>query len=640
MPTASPGADASRANRIEPVGGYLAAGLALGYAAGVAEGALVNRAGVAFVAYAALAYAALFAAGFFVLALAARLVRRDLVAFGLGLSAALVFGLEAGFLLRVRANPFEESTPALALNLVVVGVALALGVMVYLVARRRQAWPTAGGAVERAAWRPLGKVVRWLFPATLVGLAAFFLATAHASRPGVNCVLISVDALRADHVGAYGYTRPTTPNLDALAGRSAMWLRVYTQSPGTTGGHAAMLTGLYPLTNGAYLNGYPLEPEVETLAEVFAKNGYATAAFINNWYLSPALGFGQGFDCFVDGGKATILKDAGPTIFLRGLVLYQVIRRALVPPGAPSDADVADAMRWIAREKNHRFFLFLHVMDPHSPYVPPSNLLGRFASGGAVPGPAAIEALHEKSIKAALSPQEEAILRDRYDEEILSADRKIGRVLAELDRLGLTEKTLVVVTADHGEVMDESTAKQFGHGTLDYGCLHVPLVISLPGRIPEGQRYQAVTQTIDITPTIIKLLDLEDTARRQGRPLVGRGVAGSEARAGAGGASGAAVAAFATGDIAARDEYSVVTDQWQYTILGDSVSLRSLSAAGSAQANLAAEHPEVADSLQALLEAWIARSIAEAVVPYSLKGRSVAPGRDALQRLKALGYIQ
>jgi arylsulfatase A-like enzyme len=634
MPTASPGADASRANRIEPVGGYLAAGLALGYAAGVAEGALVNRAGVAFVAYAALAYAALFAAGFFVLALAARLVRRDLVAFGLGLSVTLIFGLEAGYLLNVRANPFEESTPALALNLVVIGVALALGVMVCLIAR------------PRPVGRAFGKVMRWIFPATIVGLAAFFLITGHSSRPGMNCILISVDALRADHVGAYGYARPTTPNLDALAEQSAMWLRTYTQSPGTTGGHAAMLTGLYPLSNGAYLNGYPLEPEVETLAEVFARNGYATAAFINNWYISPALGFGQGFDCFVDGGKAAILKDAGPAIFLRGLVLYQVIHRALAPPGAPSDADVTDAMRWMARRKDHRFFLFLHIIDPHSPYVPPAGLLGRFASGGEVPDRAAIKALHDKSIKTALSPEEQAILTDRYDEEIYSADRKIGAILRRLHDLGLTEKTLVVVTADHGEVMGESAAKQFGHGTLDYGCLHVPLVLSFPGRIPEGQRYPTVTQTIDIAPTIIRLMDLKDTTRRQGQLLVGRGVTGSGTRGGAsgaggaGGADGAGGAAFATGDIAARDEYSVVTDLWQYTILGESVSLRSLGAGEAAQANLAAHYPAVADSLQALIEAWIKRSIDEAVVPYSLKGRSVAPGRDALQRLKALGYVQ
>ncbi|MFZ1946791.1 MAG: sulfatase, partial [bacterium] len=394
---------------LQPAAGYLAAGLALGYAAGVVEGALVNRAGPAFIPFAAVAYAVLFAAGFLVLALLARLVRRDLVAFGLGLSATLVFGLEAGYLLNVRANPFEESSGAHAGTIGVIAAALALGAVVYLAARRRQ------------AGRVFGKVVRWLFVATCMGLAAFFLITGRSSQPGMNCVLISVDALRADHVGAYGYARPTTPNLDALAGRSAMWLNAYTQSPGTTGGHGAMLTGLYPLSNGAYLNGYPLEPEVETLAEVFAGNGYATAAFINNWYLSPALGFGQGFDCFVDGGKAVILKDAGPSIFLRGLVICQVAHRALVPPGAPSNADIADAMRWMERRKDHRFFLFLHIMDPHSPYVAPPEIMGRFTSGGGVPNRAAIQALHEKSLREALTAGEQAVLTDRYDEEVLSA---------------------------------------------------------------------------------------------------------------------------------------------------------------------------------------------------------------------------
>ena len=623
------GTPASSPDRIHPTGRYLTAGLVLGYAAGIIEGLLVNRAGIAFLPFAAVAYGLIFGVGFLLLAAVARLVGRDLLALGIALAVTLFVGLEAGFLLNVRANPFEESGPALGGSLGVLALALALGVVAYFIARRRQAGRRA--SVAR-------RVVGWLFALTFAWLVATFLLTWRSSEQGNNCILISMDAVRADHTSLYGYSRETTPNLDQLAGSSTMWLKAYTQSPGTSGGHGAMLSGLYPISNGAYLNGFPLDAKVKTLAEVFADNDYATAAFINNWYLSPALGFGQGFDCFVDGGKAVILKDAHPAIFLRGLVLYQVIHRGLVPPGAPSDAETADALRWITWRRNHRFFILLHIMDPHSPYVAPSDLLGRFSSGGETQplDPGYINGLHDKSLSQPLTSEEQRFLTDRYDEEILSADRKIGRVLEHLDRLGLRENTLVVVTADHGEVLDESAAKQFGHGTLDYGCLQVPLVMHCPAVIPGGWIVQDVTEILNITPTIIDVMNLRDTAQRQGRSLLESAVGGGPAGAGNGANGHRGGAAFTTGDLVARDEYSVITDEWQYLILGDKVALYS----PGNDADLISLYPGVADSLQALVEAWIARCRAEAVVPYSLKDRSVRPGKDALDRLKAVGYIQ
>jgi arylsulfatase A-like enzyme len=277
--------------------------------------------------------------------------------------------------------------------------------------------------------------------------------------------------------------------------------------------------------------------------------------------------------------------------------------------------------------------------------VPPRDLVGRFGGSGQALDPAYLEGLHTRSLETTLTAEEQGILTDRYDEEVLSADRKVGIVLAELERLGLLERTLVVVTADHGEVLAESSQKEFGHGTLDYGCLHVPLVIYLSdkagaGRVPAGERIHDIAQSIDILPTIVDLLGLKDDARRQGASLVSpQLLAGDAPRT-----------AFATGDIEARDEYAAITDRWQYVIRGDRIALYDLAAGASpASANLAgaapttsviAQYPAVADSLQASIEAWIQRSLAEAVVPYSLQGRSVAPGREALQRLKALGYIQ
>jgi arylsulfatase A-like enzyme len=594
-----------------------------GFLAGIIEATLVHRPGLGFVAFSALAYSLLLGVAFAVLAALGRLVRRDLVPLGLGLATILLVGLEAGYYLNVRATGLEQSLSSRTGNLVVVAASICLGVLVYLLARRR---PGLGSRLG---------FMRWVWLGTLVVLVGYLGVSARIGRPGPNCILISVDALRADHVGAYGYARDTSPNIDALARKSTIWLNAYTQSPGSTGGHAAMLTGLYSLSNGAYLNGYPLEPRVETIAEVFARNSYATGAFINNWYLSPALGFGQGFRCFVDGGKAEILKDAPPTIFVRGLVLYQVIHRALVPPGAHSNLDIIDSLRWIAWHKNHRFFLFLHIMDCHSPYIPPADLRGTFGEGGRANEPAFIQSLHDKSLKQRLTPEEQQILIDHYDEEILSADRKIGMLVGDLQRLGLMDRTMIVITADHGEVMGESCEKQFGHGTLDYACVRVPLLIHVPAAWPgrddlAGRRIETVAQSIDIVPTIVNVLGLSDPVRRQGLSLVSPELL----------QPGLSRTAFTTGDIEVEDQYAAMTRAWLYRILGERVSLHSLSPEADHDANLIREFPAAAESLQTSIESWIERCMAEAVVPYALKGRSVAPGKEAIQRLKALGYIR
>jgi Sulfatase len=605
---------------------YLTVGAGAGFAAGALEASFVHRPGLPYIPFAAMAYACLFGAGFAALWALARLLRRDLVALGLGLATFLFAGLEVGFWINVRANPFEGATQGKLANLAVLAGSLALGVAVYFLARRRSA--------RIGPWRP----VPWVLGVTLVGLAIYFGVASRSMRAAesdTNCLIISLDAVRADHLGIYGYARATSPNIDALARKGVLCERTYTQSPGSTGGHASMLTGLYPLTSGAYLNGFALDPKVETIAEVFAGNGYATAAFIDNWYISPALGFGQGFGCFVDGGKAMILKDAPPPIFFRGLLLYQVIHRSLVPPGVHSDLDVVDAARWIKARRHSRFFVFLHIMDAHSPYLPPRDLVGRFGGSGEALDPAYIQSLHDKSLGTRLTPAENQVLIDRYDEEILSADRKVGAIVGTLDRLGLLEKTVIVLTADHGEMMAEGKDKEFGHGTLDYGCLHIPLVVyagdrASRNRVPAGRSIATVTQIIDIVPTIVDALGLKDPARRQGMSLLSPEIlSGSLART-----------AFATGDIEARDEYAAITRDWQYVIRGDKLGLYDLASGADPEVNVITEHQAVADSLQASIEAWIKRCIAEAVVPYSLKGRSVTPGHEALQRLKALGYIQ
>jgi arylsulfatase A-like enzyme len=594
---------------------HIATGIIIGFAAGIAEAAIVNRTGFFAALFTALVYALLTAAGFLLLALLGRAIRRGLVPFGVGASTTSFAFLEAGFWLSKR-SPYRAGSPrGMALNAGVLLVAIAVGLWAGFAYRKHMR--------RTKPFRPAVAIVG----AAVVILAAFFGVSYMASNPGPNFILISIDALRRDHLGCYGYERETSPNIDRLAAGGSIFLRAFTPSPGSTGGHASMLTGLYTLSHGAYMNGVKLPPEAPTAAEILKEWGYVTGAFTKNWYISPAVGFGQGFDCFIDNADGIILKKGSPGVFARGPALYQMVRRLFDRPEFPSMAETKDAISWMRFMHKQRFFLFIHMMDVHSPYIPAPAFAGRF--GGVRPDHERIQSLHDKSWEVRLSEEEVDFLVDRYDEGILTADHKIGLLVRELEHLGIDDNTLVVLTADHGEVMDESAHKQFGHGTLDHGSLKIPLIMWWPGKIPAGTCRQGTVQSVDILPTTLALLGIEDGVSRQGEMLFESPDSVWLDRP-----------AFATGDLLARDEYTVITPKWQYTLLGEEAQLLKIDESATAPRSLMMQYPSIADSLQSVLQAWIDRSLAEAVVPFSLEGRSVTPGKEALERLKALGYIQ
>jgi arylsulfatase len=362
---------------------------------------------------------------------------------------------------------------------------------------------------------------------------------------------------------------------------------------------------------------------------VFAKNGYSTAAFTNNWFIGPAVGFSQGFDILVNEGYGFQLEKCCPQLLMRGLVLYQTLHRIMLKDGYPTDVEITDALHWIRWQRKTKFFVFLHIMDSHSPYIPPAGVRGRFAAESTQVDPRTVVRLHEESLKRRLSPEETRFLIDRYDEEILAADGKIGKLVKLLGDLDLLEETMIVVTADHGEVMGESEEKQFGHGTLDYGALRIPLVMYLPGRAPGGRIVETTALSIDILPTMIDVLELTDQATRQGISLVSPELV----------SLGKGRPAFATGDIVAKESYTVIAGDWQYIIDGDRKSLRNHNTDPHMELSIMSTQGAVADSLHLLLADWLRTCIAEAVVPYALDAKSVIPPADVKKRLKALGYI-
>lgn len=287
-------------------------------------------------------------------------------------------------------------------------------------------------------------------------------AAAPAAGNGANVLLITIDTLRFDRVGFYSSKYVKTPTIDSLARGSVAFFHAYAHNPLTRPSHTNIMTGTVPPYHGVSDNpGFRLEPRFLTLAEHLKSAGYQTGAFIGAFVLDSRFGLDQGFDTYDDShGQSEI-----------------VARRAeeVVTPG----------IEWISSRKGP-WFCWLHLFDPHDPYTPPEPF------GSAYPD-------------------------DPYSGEVAYVDQQLGRLFAALDKIGARSKTVVVLTADHGEALGEK--EELYHGFFAYNSvLHVPLFISAPGLAP------AVVADdvghVDIFPTICDLLGISAPPRLQGESLV------------------------------------------------------------------------------------------------------------------------
>jgi len=297
-----------------------------------------------------------------------------------------------------------------------------------------------------------------LSPAAL-GLAAWA-AILPASTPAgpPNILLVTIDTLRADHLGAYGYGRIETPNIDRLAKRGTLFSQAFSPVPLTLPAHAAIMTGTVPPIHGVRNNGQRLPAGPRTLAEILKGRGYRTGAFVGAFPLDSRFGLNRGFETYDDRyGSRNASRD-----------LTFVERRA--------DDVNAPAAAWISARSGEPFFAWVHYFDPHTPYEPPPP----YAAG----------------------------YRGReYDGEIAYADAALGRLLARLEASGLLENTLVVLTADHGESLGEHG--EATHGIFIYdSTLHVPLILAHPALIPAGRTVGSPVGLTDLAPTILDLLGI------------------------------------------------------------------------------------------------------------------------------------
>jgi arylsulfatase A-like enzyme len=352
------------------------------------------------------------------------------------------------------------------------------------------------------------------------------LATRPNSDAIQNVLLITVDALRADHLQCYGYARATSPNIDRLAAQGALFTQAYAQGNCTELSMASIFTSLYPSLHGVQRRAGAasrLPDAIETLPEQMREAGLTTYGLLANPYLKREWGLTQGFDQveeFHYGYRGLlpvkILSELG-LLKLPELIAHLDMPRARVV--------IDEAIRICTASRGRPFFLHLHLMDAHHPYVPPAEYQDDFPTPGAsATGPAQLWRRGWPIFE--MLPSQQSLLQesdlkriiDLYDGSIRYVDDEIGRLLGTLDRLGLAANTLVVLTADHGDEFLEHGDIFHKSKYLYDELIHVPLVVRVPGE-SAGRRFDTLVRHIDIFPTLVDYLGLPRYAGAEGRSL-------------------------------------------------------------------------------------------------------------------------
>ncbi len=337
---------------------------------------------------------------------------------------------------------------------------------------------------------------RFAVLATVVGAAVCLAGGACSKRERLpslcsdcNVVLISMDTVRADHLGAYGHTRPTSPNVDRFAERATVFENAISQSAWTLPAHGAMMTGHYP--SRLDVSRYPAQrglPKVPMLAEQFRRAGYSTGAFTGGGFVASHFGFSRGFDVYSSNGRRF-------------------------------EHNMEAALDWLKqRRKKRPFFLFLHGYDAHRPYF--SRPDDKAAVG--LPGNRSPERRGFCTKTNRSKPADLDVVLQYYDAAIRHGDREVGRFLNALHALELSERTVVLITSDHGEEF-------FEHGNCDHvrflyrEVVNVPFILRVPGHASIGKRIaDVVPASITVARTLLELvgIDASELAGESLLPLI------------------------------------------------------------------------------------------------------------------------
>jgi arylsulfatase A-like enzyme/tetratricopeptide (TPR) repeat protein len=397
-------------------------------------------------------------------------------------------------------------------------------------------------------------------------------------RPSVNVLLITLDTTRADRLGCYGYASARTPALDALASAGVVCERAVTVAPLTLPAHTSLFTGLYPAETGIRSNGRGrLADTIPTLAEVLKRQGYDTGAFISSFVLDAKFGLARGFQKYDDditasaaGGEHAHRERDGAAV-------------------------VDAALEWLGARPAKPFFCWVHLFDPHAPYLSHADL---FADEFA----------------------------DRpYDAEIAYVDRQVARLVDFLKTNGLDSRTLVVVVGDHGEGLREHQEPKHGM-TLYETVLHVPLILRQTGALPFGLRIPDCISLVDVSPTILDLARIKDPRTTTGQSF------SSQLR---GGTPTASICYAATDEPFLNNGWSslrsVRNGSWKY-IRTTKPELYDLAADPTELNNLADAQPEKLQEMEIQLSDLEARLVLQSTAKVQLRPHEK-------RALESLGYL-
>ena len=443
------------------------------------------------------------------------------------------------------------------------------------------------------------------------------LASCSACEPSPShrlLLLISVDTLRADRLGAYGSDRELTPRIDALARQSQVFDGAYAPTSHTVPSVNAILTGRYPEELGIWSNESVLPKGVPTLATAFREAGWHTAAVVSNWLLRHTSGLSYGFEYYDE--RMPELEASRP-----------------MPERLASDTTAAalDALDACLPDPGARCLLWVHYQDPHGPYTPPGQTRARWleseraAPDGRrqlepLPGPFGVGGI--PSYQLLDGEHEVAFYRAGYDAEVAYLDQAVGHLLDALIERELLEQAVVVLTADHGESLGEDDY-WFSHGEfLSDPLVRVPLLIRLPGVPPRCRK--DIASLVDLYPTLTALLLQTPPGPEQtGRPLL---EPGAEQQA-----STPYLATLRASKVA---RYGIVHDEFKYLVtLREGVWDGRLLRRDREEVDLSAPAPHVAAEMRQRLEHLMRRY-------QRVNEESLAEAPMDREKLEALGYAE
>jgi arylsulfatase A-like enzyme len=305
-------------------------------------------------------------------------------------------------------------------------------------------------------------------------------------QSGFNIILISIDTLRADHLGCYGYERNTSPVLDDFASKSAVFKNVYSTSPWTLPAHVSLFTSLYEVKHQVSKGDEKIRPSLRLLPEILKRNGYFCSAVTGGGFVSSLFGFSQGFDSYFQQNNGLFVEESASWVY-------------------------EHTSQWLDRNKDKNFFLFVHTYQPHTPYACPPPYNTMFCQKDAKWDYIGYEE-HlggDKGRYRGLSEEEKQNVIDIYDGEIRFTDEFLIKPLIEkLKNLNLYDESLIIITSDHGEEFFDHEGWGHSH-TLYDELLRVPLIIKFPDDQYSGMKFDNIVRLVDIMPTILDELDIK-----------------------------------------------------------------------------------------------------------------------------------